>query len=164
MKPMSIANYSIILLLIAMMGCEGINEYKNMTEAERKMAALGISPERHETMKLRTEARRYIESILYVGMPEEEFLRALDRESPNSRYKLSISKHNGNQYTVIEFAPTNSKVRITFQDGLLSKFERCGTSSNPFGYAERTFMLSSNGRYWAFSDDTIVDLQKEKNG
>lgn len=131
-----------VLFIIANAGCKAFEEYRIMTEADRKLAAFGISPEQYQTDVKRGEVQRNVERTLYVGMPKEEFVECFARSAEKEHLDESYVKDcTDNQCILLEFPSQNEKARVTFQDGKLVKFERYGTGSNPWGYADETYML-----------------------
>jgi len=86
---------------------------------------------------------RFIHEVLYVGMPEEEFVQLFTKSSswkdPDRPYIIEREEH---RYIFLQ-APRYGKDqgRVTFVNGALSKYEQFGLGQNPFGYTDCTFLL-----------------------
>ncbi len=111
------------------------------TETDWELARRGISPTEYATAMKRTRVQQYIEGVLYVGMPEEEFVRLFTKASSTDPDQPYIIEHKDNQYILLEFPSASEKARVTFRNGTLVKLERYGTGSYPWGYADRTYLL-----------------------
>lgn len=94
-----------------------------------------FSPERLD--KIHEEDRkkdawydRYITSVLYVGMPESEFVDSFTKDSSwNDSERPYIINHKGDRYVIVGL--DGIKHRITFDSGLLVKFEQYGWEKSP---------------------------------
>lgn len=100
--------------------------------------------------------KKYITGILYVGMPEEEFVKQFTwNESFDGTIKPYITKHVKNIYYIKvpftkilnrTFGSVNRETeRITFRDGKLIKYERQYRAQPPFMflvYSDDTYLLS----------------------
>lgn len=112
---------------------------KNISELDWELAKNGMSREQYEVGVKRGQIQRRTEDLLYIGMPETQFI-SLFTKSANANNPYII-EHKENQYIFLEFPLKKEKARVTFQDGKLIKFERYGTGSNPWGYADETIIL-----------------------
>ena len=130
----------IVLGLIAV-GCSP-QFTKGWTDTDWRLAAMGISPiDRAKSDEQSRLWRVYVYDVLYVGMPEEEFVRLFTRSGSafDHPYIVAQSDH---QYVFLEYpSQEHDKARVTFQGGRLIKYERYGLGTNPWGYSNATALL-----------------------
>lgn len=94
-----------------------------------------FSPERIDKMheedkKWSNWFEKYIKSVLYVGMPEDEFVRLFTKDkSWVDSQRPYIIKHKGSEYIVL--ALNGVKHRVSFTDGKLDQFETLGYEKIP---------------------------------
>lgn len=110
----------LILLACSSMSCAAWGEF---------------SPERIDKMheedkKWSNWFEKYIKSVLYLGMPEYEFVRLFTKDkSWIDSQRPYIIKHRGSNYIVL--ALNGVKHRVLFTDGKLYKFETLGYEKIP---------------------------------
>lgn len=115
------------------------------TRADWELARRGTSPQQYAIDMKRTRAQQYVESVLYVGMPEDEFIQLFtETPRPTDSDRPYIIERNGHRYIILELPLKGEKARVTFHEGTLVRFERYGTGSNPWGYADETYMLKGS--------------------
>lgn len=87
----------------------------------------------------------WYEKYLYFEMPEEKFVGLFTKDSlSNDSSNPSIISHKGNVYIVKESGGT--KYRVTFENGLLTKFEKYGWEKIPLitaAYYDRTYLVTA---------------------
>jgi len=127
---------SLFILFLILTGC---GSTANMTEAEKRMAILGVSPEKYDQDTRRTQSRRSLEDHLYLNLPEDQFKQLFIQN--NSSDSPFIKEYKNNKYIIVEFAELDEKARVTFENGLLTKLERYGEGSNPWGWTDETYLL-----------------------
>jgi len=158
-------------LMLIILGCSSIS-----------CAAWGeFSPERIDKMheedkKWSNWFEKYIKSVLYVGMPEDEFVRLFTKDkSWIDSQRPYIIKHKGSEYIVL--ALNRVKHRVSFTDGKLDKFETLGYEKIPIIGStswDYTSLLRgykiSEGLYKGMSEQEFLQnfsdsiLSKFKNG
>ena len=92
---------------------------------------------------------KYFYNILYVGMPEEEFVKLFTKNIDwTDTERPYIKKHYKNYYIVsglnTSYVPD---CRIVFQNGFLVKYESFGWGKVPLldsGYTDYTYLLKGN--------------------
>lgn len=103
---------------------------------------------------------KYIESILFVGMPEDEFVKLFTKnDSWNDPQKPYIIKHNTSSYIVL--CPDGVKHRITFVDAKLDKFETLGYEKIPI-IGSTAWDYTSLLRGFKYSDGLTVGMSEEE--
>ena len=99
--------------------------------------------EREISDKIDEVWQRNVREVLYVGMPEEEFLKQFTKSNTwNDPDRPYIIQQSGHTYVFLQ-APRygQDKGRVTFVTGALVKYEQFGLGENPFGYTDCTFLL-----------------------
>jgi hypothetical protein len=130
--------------LLIVFVCYSCASTENWTETDWKLAQLGISPEEHASQVKQGQLRqRYLYDVLYVGMPEEQFLKLFTKTSawtdPDRPY---IAQRQDHTYILLATPRyDNDRARVTFKDGDLVKCEEYGQGDNPWGYSDSTFLL-----------------------
>lgn len=144
---------SLVLLICSSVSCVTWSEF---------------SPERidkidEEDRKREVWYEKYIEDVLFIGMFEEEFARLFAKnENWNDSQRPYITDHKKNIYFVIGLK--GEKYRITFENGLLAKFEIFGWEKIPFitaTYRDYTHLLRGykyrgSGFYKGMSEGTFL--------
>ena len=85
---------------------------------------------------------RYVYDLLYIGMPEEEFVDMFS--PPHKEDHPYIAERVDSPYVFIEFPrydDPKDRARVTFWEGKLVRYERFGRGSNPWGYSDNTALL-----------------------
>ncbi len=117
-----------------------------MAESDRISALIPGAPspqEREISNKIDEVWQRNVREVLYVGMPEEEFLKQFTKtNSWNDLDRPYIIQQSGHTYVFLQ-APRygQDKGRVTFVNGTLVKYGQFGLGENPFGYTDCTFLL-----------------------
>ena len=86
---------------------------------------------------------KYIIGILYLGMPEKDFVKEFSyprNNEPDYPYITETAQH---QYVLLEFPRYDKKQkgRLTFKNQKLVKYERYGLGNYPWGYTDCTMYL-----------------------
>jgi len=85
---------------------------------------------------------RVTHGVLYVGMPEDEFVQRFSPSATQAVDRPYIIQRSGHRYVFLEFPRYGKdKARVTFEQGRLVKYERFGLGENPWGYTDCTFLL-----------------------
>ena len=115
---------------------------RGWSQSDWELAAMGVSPQKYAHDVARGQAHRRMEQMLYLGMPEEEFVQTFGNTAlqtdANRPYILEQHDH---RYVVVELPLLKEKARVTFDNGMLVKFERYGMGTNPWGYSDVTIFL-----------------------
>ena len=135
-----------------------------------------FSPERvkganEEHNMLDEWSKKYIEDVLYIGMPVDEFVRLFTKDNswaePERPYIVS---HDENSYMII--GRKKIKLRVAFKDGLLDKLEQHKWDMLPLVpvplhyYADCSFLLKGHkymdGLYKGMSEDEFLKNFSDK--
>jgi hypothetical protein len=78
---------------------------------------------REESLKATVWEKKYLENILYLGMPESEFVNFFTKTSKwTDSERPYITKQIGNRY-ILSGLTSSHDYRVTFENGKLIKFE-----------------------------------------
>ncbi len=134
--------FELIIFLSTIITLCGCQDTSNWTALDWDLAEKGRTRQEYEVALKKGALQRTMEHTLYVGMLEDEFVRVIPtKEKQTNLDGPYLLEHNGNRYVFMEFPQQNEKARVTFENGKLSKFERYGTGTNPWGYADQTIIL-----------------------
>lgn len=92
--------------------------------------------------------KKYIEDVLYVGMPVDKFIKLFTKDEgwtdPERPYIIS---HNKNRYIFIGINKT--KFRVSFKNGLLEKLEQYGWEKFILHYTDASIYLKGYNNPYA---------------
>lgn len=103
--------------------------------------------------------KKYIKDVLYVGMPEDEFVRLFTKdESWGDAEKPYIINHKDNEYIIV--GRKEIRYKVTFKNGLLAKLKQRTWEKIPVvttQYKDFTFLLKghkyTDGLYKGMPED-----------
>jgi hypothetical protein len=98
-----------------------------------------------EDRKWSTWVEKYIENVLYVGMPESEFVKLFTKdESWTDHEKPYIISHKDNRYVFLGI--NKNKFRATFKNSSLEKLEHYGWNKFILCYTDVSIFLKGYSR------------------
>lgn len=126
------AHFLLIFLILVSISCVSWGEH--------------MTKETEDYMYEDTWLEKYIRNVLYVGMPEEEFVKLFTKTSDWTDPKRPYIKKHVKNYYIVSGLNTSyvGDCRITFSNGLLVKYERFGWGKIPIidsGYTDLTDLL-----------------------
>ncbi len=128
----------------AVCSCVALNE---IGSEALELLRRGTSPKEYRNQVEQGQLREhYLYSILYLGMPEEEFVRRFTKapKRPNPHRPYIIQRDGQRYILLVTPAYDNDRARVTFQNGALVKFEEYGEGTNPWGYSDSAFLLKEH--------------------
>ena len=143
LRPGSVVCFCTIIYIVLGGMISSCKYTEGWTETDWKLAAMGISPQDRAIDDRKDRLwRGYTFNVLYVGMPEEEFVRLFSNQAGSGERPYTIEQSN-HRYVFLEFPALSKtdKARVTFENGRLVKYERFGLGTNPWGYSNSTVLL-----------------------
>jgi hypothetical protein len=165
--------FIIVFSSISLTSCTTLEK---LDKALTQRAINQMEQQKEENRKWNVWFNKYIKSVLYIGMPEDEFIRLFTKNSSwNEPERPYIIRYKDSSYIII--GPSGTKHRITFLNGTLYKFETLGYEKIPIIGStswDYTFLLKgyriSEDLYIGMSEDEFLQnfsssiLLKFKNG
>lgn len=136
-----IAIGAVMLILLGdhTFGCAFFGDEYNPNPEEAKKSM-------EEDKKWNAWIEKYIENVLYVGMPEDEFVRLFTKyESWVDQERPYIISRKNNRYTFLGI--NDNKFRVTFKNQLLDKLEHYGLNKFILCYTDVSIFLRGYRRH-----------------